>query len=258
MQVFDNNLIDINSEIKLIKLVRTLISQFFIIVLLFNSAFAQDKENSIQGNIFDKSTGEPIENVNVYIANTTWGSSTNKKGYCRIHHLPHGIHELVVSCIGYEYIINKINLKDATKLNLNFNLNPIIYETETTRIEGSIHHFLRSFCSKRLSEEGFDIYTMAKAGQRVWGADWYQVLVDYNEYIETEIHSKDTILRFEKYLHVVNNYKYESWIGLNYAYITLDEFGYSYEDRSYRVNGEWAKQGIADLLPKNFKSKAER
>jgi hypothetical protein len=349
------------------KLSRSLISSLFIIVLLVNPGFTQDKETSIQGYIYDKSTGEPIENVNVYITNTTWGSSTNKEGYYRIHHLPQGVHELVVSCIGYEYVTNKINLKDGNKLNLNFNLNPVIYEIEPTRVEGSIptewledleffkiyflgqtdfaedciiensevlnfaksddsifkasamkplvitnralgykidcilisfnfnkssstnswsvkpkftelkpeddeeltewienrieaylgsrYHFLRSFISKRLPEEGFDIYKVAKPGQRVRGAVWRPGLVDYDDHIETEVHSKDIILRLGNIMYVVYSNSIESWIGLNYTNITLDKFAYPYEENAYRVYGEWAKHGIANLLPKNFKSK---
>ena len=122
----------------MIKFSRTLIPQFFIIVLLFNTVFTQIKENSIHGYVFDKSTGEPLENVNVYLTNSTWGSSTDRDGYYSIRQIPQGAHELVVSIIGYEYATNKINLKDGTRLNFNFSLNPVIYETETTRVEGLI------------------------------------------------------------------------------------------------------------------------
>ena len=351
----------------MIKLKRISIYQLIIIVLFLNLGFTQEKDKSIDGYVFDKSTGDPIENVNVYIANTTWGSSTDKDGYFFIRLIPHGTHELVVNCIGYEYVTNKIILKDGTGLNLNFSLSPVIYETETTRVEGSIptewlkdleffkvyflgrtdfaedciiensevlnfarpydsifeasamkplvitnralgykidcilisfifdkssntnswsvkpkftelipkdneeltewienrfeafegsrYHFLRSFCMKRLPEEGFDIYKVALPGQRVRRADWHPVLVDYDDYIENGINSKDSILRFEKFLYVVYKENYVSWIGLISTNITLDEFGYSYEEIPYKVFGEWAKHGIGNLLPKNFKSK---
>ena len=120
--------------------------------------------------------------------------------------------------------------------------------------EGSTYHFLRSFCTKSLPEQGFDIYKVAKAGQKVLRADWRTVLVDYNQYIEPGYSSGNTILRFENFIHVVYNNNYVSWIELNYSNITLDKFGYPHEDDAYRVFGVWANEGVADLLPKNFKS----
>ena len=352
----------------MIKLKRSLLSQLIFTVLLFNNGFTQDEENSIQGYVYDKSTGEPIENVNVYTTNTTWGSSTNKEGYYRIHHLPRGTHELVVTVVGYEYDTKIILLKKHTELSLNFRLKPLIYETETTLVEGSIptewledleffrqyflgisdfaedciienrevldftrpydsifeasalkpliitnnalgykidcvlinfifnrssntyrwsikprftelkpqdneqlaewvqnrfdafegsiYHFLRSFCSKSLTEDDFVINRVKEPGQKVLRTDWH-ILVNYDEYIEAEPFSKNSILHFENFLHVIYN-NYISWIGLNYTSITLDEFGYPLEGNAYRVFGEWAKHGIADLVPKNFKIKAER
>jgi hypothetical protein len=352
------------------KLSRSLISQLFIIFLLFNPGITQDKEYIIQGYVFDKSTGEPIENVNVYITNTTWGSSTNKEGYYRIHHLPQGTHELVVTVVGYDYETKLILLKKHTDLSLNFRLKPLIYETETTLIEGSIptewledldffrhyfigssdfaedciienrevidfprpydtifeasalkpliitnnalgykidcvlinfrfntssntynwsikprftelkpqdneqltewtqnrydayegslYHFLRSFCSKNLPEEDFDINEVKEPGQKVLREDWHMGLVNYEDYIETEPYTNNSILGFEDFLHVVYDNNYVSWIGLNYTTITLDEFGYPLEGNAYKVFGEWAKHGIANLLPKNFRIEVER
>lgn len=359
-----------NLEREMIRFPINLISQFTAIIILFNIGYTRDKENSIHGYVFDKSTGEPIEDVNVYIANTTWGSSTNKEGYYRIRQIPQGIHELVVTSIGYDYETKSILLKEDSELKFNFRLKPVIYETETTLVEGSIptewledleifkyyffgssefaedctienkevldfsrpydsifeasalkplvitnralgykidcilisftfnktsntyrwsikpkftelepeddnqlaewknnrfnayegsqYHFLRSFCSKSLPEEGFDIYRVVEAGQKILRGDWHTVLVDYDEYIETGLYFTETILRFEKFIHVVYNNNYVSWIGLNYTHITLDKFGYPQEDNSYMIFGEWAKHGIADLLPKNYDDKDQR
>ena len=351
----------------MIKLTTSILFLLFILGVIFKSGLSQEKGSIIQGYIFDRSSGEPLENVNVYIANTTWGSSTDKDGYYIIRQIPHGTHELVVSSIGYAYETKEINIKENIKLDLHFKLNPVIYETETTTVEGSIptewledrdffevyflgstdfakdchiensevldfrrpsksifqasalkplvitngalgyrldcilisftfntssntyswsvkpkftelepkdneemagwiqnrseafegsvYHFLNSFCSKSLPEEGFDIYKVAAAGQKVMRADWHTVYVDYDEYIEWEDYYKNCSLHFENYLHVVYHKNDVSWIGLNYTSISLDEYGYPYEDNPYMIFGEWAKQGIADLLPKNFTRK---
>jgi hypothetical protein len=342
------------------------ISILYIIVIIFliNGGYAQDTESHIHGFVFDKSTGIPIEDVNVYVSNSTWGSSTNKDGYYSFRQIPLGTHELVVTSIGYEYKTVRIQLKEGFESKYDFHLVPVIYETETTVVEGSIptdwledleffkyyflgsthfaedciienkevldfsrpydsifeasainplvitnhalgfiidcilikfnfnkscntyswsvklkftelesqdeaqlaeweenridafegsvYHFLRSFCKKRLPEEGFDILKVARGGQRIPRADWHTLLVEYAEYTEAGLYPKDTNLHFDNYLHVVYDNNYISWIGLNFTGITLDEFGYPQEDNPYRVFGNWAEHGIANLLPKNY------
>lgn len=100
--------------------------------------YSQVNENSIFGNVYDKTTRQPIEDVNVYISNTTWGSSTNKEGYYKIRQIPEGIHELVVTIIGYKYETKSILVKKDSQLKFDFYLEPVIYETEATIVEGTV------------------------------------------------------------------------------------------------------------------------
>ncbi len=111
-----------------------------ILTILVNTGvvFPQESKNSISGYIYDKSNGEPIEDVNVYVSNTTWGSSTNKEGYFRIRQIPPGMHELVVTIVGYQYQSKKVLIKKESQLKMKFNLKPIIYETDPTLVEGTI------------------------------------------------------------------------------------------------------------------------
>jgi len=98
----------------------------------------QDVKNEISGYIYDKTTGQPLENVEVYIANTTRGMSTDKDGFFIIKNVPQGMHELVVSIIGYEYISKTVWVKQGDRLELTFRLNPVIYETEPTEVVGKV------------------------------------------------------------------------------------------------------------------------
>jgi len=100
--------------------------------------FSQEIKNSISGYVYDKSSGEAIEDVNVYISNTTWGSSTNKEGYFRIKQIPVGMQDLVVTIVGYKYKSKKILIKTDSDLKMKFHLQPIIYETDPTLVEGTI------------------------------------------------------------------------------------------------------------------------
>jgi hypothetical protein len=325
---------------------------------------AQEKENSIDGHIYDKSNGKPIEDVNVYLSNTTWGSSTNKEGYYKIRQIPQGMHELVVTIIGYEYETKSVLVKSDSKLKFDFRLKPVIYETEATLVEGSVptewlrdvqffkyyflgksllaqdceieneevleftkpnravfvanairplrivnralgyridcvlvsfiynrdqdiwrwsikpkfteletmddenqadwkgnritayngslYHFLKAFRDEQLKEEGFDIYPVEQAGQKVPRSLWRATIIDYEDFIQPGILSTEKKLNFTNYLHVVYQNAYVSWIKLNYTDITLDEFGYPEEGNPYDVFGHWASGGVANLLPKNY------
>ena len=348
----------------MIHIMKNNIFTIFIMTILLQVGYAQENKNRIYGNVFDKSTGEPIEDVNVYLSNTTWGSSTNKEGYYRILQIPQGIHELVVMIVGYKYETKNILVKKDSELKFDFYLTPIIYETEATLVEGtiptewledlnffkhffigstdfarnciieneevldftkpnrrlfqatasrpliiinkalgyridcvlinfshsrsperwrwsikpkftelksenndesiqwqenrqeaylgSLYHFLRSFMNKRLWEENFDIYSVARAGVRIRRQDWRTTIVNYDAFIKPGILPSEKKLKFDNFLYVVYNKKYVSWIGLNYTDITLDEYGYPEEGNPYEVFGQWALNGVADLLPKNY------
>ncbi len=326
--------------------------------------YSQESINSISGYVYDKSSGEPIEDVNVYVSNTTWGSSTNKEGYYRIKQIPVGIQEVVVTIVSYQYESKKILIKEDSQLRMNFNLNPIIYELDPTLVEGtiptdwyrdldffkkyflgqsffarecvieneiylefkepndtffmalvdrpliiinkalgyridcvlvnylynydqkkwtwsikpkfselkpesadqteewqqnrqkayqgSLYHFLRSFRSYELKEEEYDIYKVAVRGQKVPQQRWHHTLVEYEDYISDGVFGSEKKLHFENFLFVVYKKSATSWIGLNYADITLDEYGYPEEDNPYEVYGVWATHGVGDLLPKNY------
>lgn len=108
-------------------------------VLISLQLFAGEFNNSVSGYVFDKATKEPLIGVNVYISNTTWGSSTNKDGYYEITSLPPGIHELVVSMIGYKIESRNISLKKKDKKKINFMLKAFIYESTPIEVVAADH-----------------------------------------------------------------------------------------------------------------------
>ncbi len=117
--------------------------KYLLIVLIYcvnlgNLLIGQNAVNAISGHVFDQSTGKPIENVNVYIANTTWGMSTDQDGYYVISNLPAGIHELVVSMAGYQYISKSVLIKNDSHLQENFRLMSLAYESTPTVVMGEI------------------------------------------------------------------------------------------------------------------------
>ena len=106
-----------------------------IFILLSNNLVnAQNFQASVSGYVFDKESREALAGVNVYISNTTWGSATNKDGFYEITKLPAGMHELVVSMMGYKIKSRLFFLKRTDKKKINIMLRPVIYEGDTIEI----------------------------------------------------------------------------------------------------------------------------
>jgi len=113
---------------------RNYIFIFYSIFFLFDISNAQTLSNEMKGYVFDETTGYPLENVNVYIANTTFGSSTNREGYFNIKGVPPGIKEIVVTIIGYEVKTHSVLIHKDSHVELKFRLKPVIYEVEATEV----------------------------------------------------------------------------------------------------------------------------
>ena len=90
------------------------------ILLLHNNIFCRDFNNKISGKVIDNETGEPVLNAQVYISGTTIGTTTGIKGEYSIKNIPPGIHELVVSMIGYETKIKTIVTREGKNMEVDF------------------------------------------------------------------------------------------------------------------------------------------
>ena len=95
----------------------------FIIVVLIHLSQTPEKSVLI-GKVFNNATGEPISFVNVYIANSLMGTTTNDKGEYRIERVPLGKHQLVVSMMGFETITKNVTCQDPGTWEYNFQLTP--------------------------------------------------------------------------------------------------------------------------------------
>jgi hypothetical protein len=86
-----------------LKLSKT-ISIYILILLLTNSALSKNllsPDGTIEGNIIDRQTKEPLAGVNILIPGTSQGASTNIDGKFLIEDLPIGTYRLEISYIGY-------------------------------------------------------------------------------------------------------------------------------------------------------------
>ncbi|MBI9070525.1 MAG: carboxypeptidase-like regulatory domain-containing protein [Melioribacteraceae bacterium] len=128
----------------------------FILLIQFN-LFCQQNIGRITGIILDKNTFQPIENVNVVISNTYFGSVSLSDGTFEITKLPLGIHEVVISCIGYEITVKRVNVANSKKLKIF--LTPKTYNLDKVNIVGEVpekwNEDYEVFSKLFIGEEGF-------------------------------------------------------------------------------------------------------
>jgi len=91
----------------------------FLIVLTFTSATAQTTFN-IEGKVL--SNGKPLAYANVYLENTTKGTTTNENGVFIIENIKPGKQSIIASFTGYILQKKTITIKDKTVFTT-FNLN---------------------------------------------------------------------------------------------------------------------------------------
>ncbi len=77
--------------------------RIYIALLLFLSSFVLfSQTGTIRGFVYDKANGEPVIFTNVYLYQTSYGSSTDVNGYFTITKIPVGDYTLMVSYLGYD------------------------------------------------------------------------------------------------------------------------------------------------------------
>ena len=88
--------------------------RFFIAaILLLSSLLLFSQNGTIRGFVYDKSTGEPVIFTNVYLYQTSFGSSTDVNGYFIITKVPVGDYTLVVSYLGYDTLRIPVSISGA-------------------------------------------------------------------------------------------------------------------------------------------------
>ena len=109
---------------------------FFIVTisLLFSNDLLG--QSLISGQVSDGFTHDPLPYVNVYINNSTIGTSTNERGEYSLN-IPKGQHDLVFSLVGYHSHKLPVSLVGMDSSKLNVRLNPAKTLLGTVQVRGS-------------------------------------------------------------------------------------------------------------------------
>ncbi len=108
-----------------------------ILFSLFCDATAQHQNRAvISGRVVNTENRKPLSYVNVFLANTTKGSTTNDNGYFLIRGVPpFGSYELVASMMGFEIQSQIIKMIKSDTLKVDFRLRPKVIQMQEVMIE---------------------------------------------------------------------------------------------------------------------------
>ena len=111
----------------------------FFFQILNQAGFAQTGiSNAISGRVTDAATGNPLFNVNVFLANTTRGAATDKDGTYSIMNIPPGAYDLIVSMMGYELEIIPIQFTEPQSIQYDIKLRPRVLTGEAVEVTAPV------------------------------------------------------------------------------------------------------------------------
>ncbi|MCK5146037.1 carboxypeptidase-like regulatory domain-containing protein [bacterium] len=127
--------------------------------VMFFIAQIYAERNDIGGRVFERNTGKPLKNVQVFLANTYYGTTTDKQGRFVIESVPSGHYELFVSMMGYHVEKRAIEVQPDKRLQLEFNLKVKIFKGTSVSITGEVPRLwkkhLKIFSAKLLGPKHF-------------------------------------------------------------------------------------------------------
>jgi hypothetical protein len=115
--------------------VRSLYSKFFLVLLALTvSISAQNSRvaGKIIGTVSDKATNEPLIGVNVIVAGTFFGASTDVDGFFTILNVPAGTYTVQFEYIGYQKLeINEFTITPGATKKIDVTMSEEVIEGET-------------------------------------------------------------------------------------------------------------------------------
>jgi hypothetical protein len=113
---------------------------FSIIFLLIPTIISAQQNNliTVKGKVIDEKTGAPLEYVNVFLANTTIGTTTGENGNFIINNVPFGSYEIIFAYVGYETEKRSFYSYKPGMFNYNISIKPKDINLNQVTVTGTI------------------------------------------------------------------------------------------------------------------------
>lgn len=115
---------------------RHLVLPLILTGLAFTAAGAQDTTLTVSGTVYESENGKPLPGVNVYLAETTDGGSTDADGRFSFTTEHRGRFQLIISMTGYERHTQAVTLT-GEDLNVEADLSSRTYKMDALQVSGS-------------------------------------------------------------------------------------------------------------------------
>jgi hypothetical protein len=110
---------------------------FLVTTIPLTASSAQTKPGGIiAGKVFDRETGNPLENAIVFLANTPIGTSSASDGTFIIASVPVGVFQMVIARVGYERELVDLNVTKPESLYFEIKLQPKPVRTKEVEVVG--------------------------------------------------------------------------------------------------------------------------
>ncbi len=106
------------------------------------AVFSMHSQNSLGGQIIEKATNEPLEQVSVYFPDLEKGGITTVNGEYKLNNLPLGTYKLVASYIGFQTFSQNITIKPGENT-LDIALAPSAIEMDEVIVSTPFHKLQR-------------------------------------------------------------------------------------------------------------------
>jgi hypothetical protein len=111
---------------------------FLSCIVLLLLAPTTNSQVIINGKIIDSATGKPLEFVNVFLANTTIGTTTEKNGEFSLNNVPFGSYDIIFSYVGYETEKKNFSAYKPQRFNYDISLKPVPINLGAVNVTGTV------------------------------------------------------------------------------------------------------------------------
>lgn len=132
----------------------------------------------LEGRVVDGETGEPLDDVHLFLSGTKIGTVSNPAGRYRLNRIPPGFHRLVISIVGHGRNTEDLLIAPGELKTLNIELDPVVYEMDEIyagnldeRWESYLERFERLFLGESKRADSVEILNpeVLRFDNKWWG-----------------------------------------------------------------------------------------